>query len=110
MQREALLSGMASATACMVTNPIDVFRVQLQLPHPPAQLAMAETWSSMATLAVHRSLGWAMAYNVVLNSLRFPLFKVLTEDAGAPAVASGFVSGLVAGFASSPLASWEVFF
>lgn len=44
---------------------------------------------------------------VVLNSTRFSLFHALDSDGRCGPVASGFLSGGIAGFISSPLARWR---
>jgi len=95
---EALYGGVASAFACLFSNPIDVVRCRMQL---------GASVSGSLTGPLHAGLRPAMAYNVVLNSARFSLFHTLDEDGRVGRLASGFVAGGVAGFLSSPLARWR---
>ena len=89
---EALLGGVASAGACVFSNPIDVIRVRQQLPSRTA----------FPYAGIQAGLRPALLYNLSLNGARFSLFRVLTDDMGP--IAAGLASGGVAGFMASPLA------
>lgn len=94
VMREAAIGSFGSAAACVVSNPIDVVRTKVQL---RMSIGVDMWWQ--------RGLGAAMAYNVALNSIRFSLFRFFSSDyLGLPLLAAGSLSGLIAGFAASPLA------
>jgi hypothetical protein len=115
--REALLGAAASSAACVVSNPLDTIRVRLQLQHGNRSLpespfgAMAVVAQREGALVLWRSLPEAVAYNAVLNSVRFSLYSALTagtvhavrEERMSPPVA-GFVAGSIAGAVASPFA------
>lgn len=90
---EAVLGAMGSAGACLISNPIDVARVRLQLCGRGLPRVKA-SWTS--------GLSAAMAYNVTFNGARFYMFESFSSSLPTPI--AGFVAGLVAGFISSPLA------
>lgn len=115
--REALLGAAASSAACVVSNPLDTIRVRLQLqqgrgslPESPLR-AMAVVAQREGPLVLWRSLPEAVAYNAVLNSVRFSLYSALTggtvyavqEERMSPPVA-GFIAGAIAGAVASPFA------
>lgn len=94
----AVLGGIASATACIVSNPLDTLRTRLQCAsrQAPRGLQLAS--------GLQRGLAPAMAYNLTLNSTRFALHGGLHGSGALSPVTSGLAAGLVAGFLSSPLA------
>jgi hypothetical protein len=95
------MGGAAAACAAVVSNPIDIVRVRLQITES-AGAASARGWGPLTA-----GLGPAMLYNVLLNATRFSLFAAVEEDGRAGPVAGGFMAGGVAGFVSSPLARWR---
>lgn len=105
-KEEAVIGALGAASACLVSNPLDVARVRLQLARgdaggPVGVLSSAVRREGLRALG--SGLGLGITYNVLLNSTRFFLFSELNES-GMPAPASGVVAGFVSGFISSPLA------
>jgi len=108
---EALLGALGSAGACLVSNPIDVARVRLQLERGRGlklHATMVHICKTEGGPALARGLGAAMAYNVVLNATRFSSYSLLTAGGSTeqqlPPAVSGFVSGYAAGYISAPFA------
>mmetsp|Transcript_29160 Transcript_29160/g.89330 ORF Transcript_29160/g.89330 Transcript_29160/m.89330 type:complete len:304 (-) Transcript_29160:212-1123(-) len=112
---EALLGAAASSAACIVSNPVDTVRVRMQLqqgkdglPNGPLR-AMRVVAEREGLLALWRSMPQAVAYNAVLNSVRFSLYSAITAgtlyttDGLSPPV-GGFIAGTVAGAVASPFA------
>jgi hypothetical protein len=101
---EASLGAFSAAGACLVSNPIDVIRVKLQL----AATQPREGVLGMARI-LHQESGLraglppALLYNIVLNATRFAVFDSLTSS-GIPAGLSGFSAGFLAGTIASPFA------
>jgi hypothetical protein len=114
---EALLGAAASSAACVVSNPLDTIRVRLQLqqghgngrlPESPLR-AMAVVARREGPLVLWRSLPEAVAYNAVLNSVRFSLFSAFTAGYAAhgermSSPVAGFIAGSIAGAVASPFA------
>lgn len=103
---EALLGGVSAAGACVISNPIDVVRVRMQMQGQPG--ASRGVFSSLREVAASRAgltagLAPALSHTVMLNALRFSTFECGT-NAGLPAACSGLLAGFIAGFAASPLA------
>jgi len=109
-REEALLGAFGSSVACLVSNPIDVTRVRLQLVAagvgPPVGTLPAMRWlvRSEGVAVLTQGLGWSAAYNVAFNGLRFYLFEGMDSLAGLPRPVSGFLSGWVSGYLAAPLA------
>lgn len=109
---EAALGATAAAGACILTNPIEVVRVRLQvdaramhdLPSPLAiarDIARNEGMQSLFT----RGIAPSMAYNAVFNSGRFFIFTHLTApESEVPPYAAGLCAGGLAGFMANPFA------
>jgi len=110
-REEALLGGVAAGCAAMLTNPLDVARVRLQLRrdatcHSGPLRVMARVARDEGPAALTKGLGFSLAYNAVLNSTRFAAFHALSDahELGLPAPVAGVLAGSVAGALSSPLA------
>ena len=94
---EACLGGVASAAACVVSNPIDIIRTKMQLGQTSFRFGPYLT----------AGLGPAMAYNVVLNATRFSLFRAVEADDRVGPLTNGLFAGGVAGLIASPFARWR---
>ena len=105
---EAFLGAAASAGACLLSNPIDIIRVRLQLASANThQGGVAVARSLFMNGGMRSGLPAAMAYNVILNGTRFSLFHALDSEGGildGRPMSSGLLAGSIAGLLASPLA------
>ena len=102
---EALFGAFGSAGACLASHPIDVARVRIQLGGSRGTLGtLANICRSEGVLALTRGLQTAVAYNVVLNGVRFSTFHALTTELDLSPFGSGLLAGALSGLVSSPLA------
>jgi len=110
---EALRAATASAGACIVSHPLDVARVRLQVSANTSNRNTLQTLrhlvSTEGTRALMRGASTAVCYNLLLNSIRFSVFDVLTlsrsnGESSSSVAACGLIAGLVGGVVSSPLA------
>lgn len=103
----ALHGGLASAGACVLSNPIDVVRTRLQVVQPVRAQSTLTTLRELANLrgALQAGLSTAMAYNVVLNTTRFAAYEHLSAGPmGLTPFIAGLGAGFLSGWISSPLA------
>jgi len=106
---EGIVGAIAAAGACVLTNPLDVARVRLQLQQGGGRGPLGvihRMWQTEGASALMRGLGFSLAYNVVLNSTRFSLYTMIVHDErhGLSPVGGGLCAGFAAGLISSPLA------
>lgn len=111
LAEEAALGGLAAGCAAMITNPLDIARVRLQLRREAEGVGgplrvITRAVREEGPVVLTKGLGFSVAYNVVLNSTRFAAFHALSDahECGMPAPVSGMIAGTVAGIISSPLA------
>jgi len=102
---EALFGAFGSAGACLASHPIDVARVRIQLGGSRGTLGtLADICRKEGALALTRGLQTAVAYNMVLNGVRFSAFHALTTETSVGPFGSGLLAGALSGLVSSPLA------
>ena len=110
--QEAATAAAASSAACIVSNPIDVVRVRMQLPravpHPTPLHAFVNILRLEGGAALTRGLMPSFGYNILLNSVRFSLFSAFSAQSSKPEGPANFISGMlaggIAGYIAAPLA------